>query len=46
VKFADWKQIRRVITDHHAPSEDRAWLKKLVGDLRCVKPEGNGRARA
>lgn len=45
VKFADWKQISRVITDYQAVPADRAWLHEVVRDVRYTKPEGNGRVR-
>lgn len=43
VKFAEWKQIRRVITDAQVSPEERAWLDRGVADVRYVTPGGNGR---
>lgn len=44
VKFAEWPQIRRVITDQEVAPAHRAWLKRCVSDVRYAKSGGNGRA--
>lgn len=46
VKFAEWTQIRRVITDDQVMPEHRTWLNEMVRDVRYIKRGGNGRVRA
>lgn len=37
VRYADWKNISRVVTDDGLPSAARKWLSKAVGDVHYVR---------